>query len=273
MLFTSEVPKERFTLSLKLSTFSLSRTSLILVSAVLSVVSYTGFAQTAAPGNQQKNFTPEMDLSIGAFSQLTVARTPTISGNPLGNSYVFVQEKTQTSSPSAGVLGTFHQSFKPWLGYNVNVGYTRLSENYVSASGYISSSPATQSVGYSQGSIGTSVYELSLGYVVEGPRNKRFRTFGQVGGGGLFFQPTEKLPGRYQIRPAALFGVGMEYAVTPHFGIRAEYRGLFYKGPDFAYGPGPIPVVKLFTVTNEPTVSLVYRFGGTKKGYGSGTTH
>ena len=253
---------------LKLPTFPPCRTALLLMFTAMSAVSYPGSAQTAVPSNQQKNFTPTMDLSAGIFGQLTEARTPTTTSTQLGNSFVFVKQQTQTYSPSAGVLGTFHQSFKPWLGYNVNVGYTRFSDNYSSAAGAVSKGPYDDNVAYSQGSTGTNMYELTIGYVVEGPRNRRFRTFGQLGGGGLFFVPTGKTPANQQTRPAALFGVGMEYKVTPHLAIRAEYRGLFYKGPDFAYNPSPIfPIPKLFTVTNEPTVSVVYRFGGAKKSH------
>jgi hypothetical protein len=38
---------------------------------------------------------------------------------------------------------------------------------------------------------------------------------------------------------------------------------MFYKNPDFR-NPN-IVATKLFTVTNEPTISLVYRFGAYKR--------
>jgi hypothetical protein len=61
-----------------------------------------------------------------------------------------------------------------------------------------------------------------------------------------------------------VFGVGMSYRLTEHLGLRAEYRGLFYKSPDFAPMRNEVPVTRLFTVTNEPVVSLSYTFGGRK---------
>ena len=61
-----------------------------------------------------------------------------------------------------------------------------------------------------------------------------------------------------------IFGVGMNYKLTSHLDLRAEYRGLFYKSPDFnlpPYGQGNFPITRLFTVTSQPAISVVYSFG------------
>jgi opacity protein-like surface antigen len=238
----------------------------ILIGVVLLSGIRSGVTQTVNSKLPSKKLKPHTDLSLGIFGQLTPTRIPTSSVAYADGS--FITQKTQGTSPSAGVLGTLHQSFKPWLAYNVNLGYTRFSENYSIGQGYVpgkdSQFPAWST--FSQGSIGTNMYELTVAYVFEGPRNKRFNTFGQFGGGGLFFLPTDRnSPFHQQTRPAMLFGVGMNYKLTDHLDIRAEYRGFFYKNPDFAYPLGVIPMSKLFTVTSAPAVSLVYRFGGPKK--------
>ena len=224
----------------------------------------------------QKTFTQETDLSVGAYGQLTETRMPTTTYvEPDG---VLTTQFSQSSSPSPGVFGTFHQSFKPWLGYNVNFGYTRFSENYSYGETFVSTvtPPVSSLSSFAQGSLRTNMYDLTIAYVFEGPRNKRFSTFGQFGGGGLFFlppanavsSPYNSLPAKDQTRLAMVFGVGMNYKLTNHLALRAEYRGLFYKSPDFnlpPYGGGQsLPMTRLFTVTSEPAVSLVYRFGGTK---------
>jgi opacity protein-like surface antigen len=110
------------------------------------------------------------------------------------------------------------------------------------------------------------MYELTVAYAVQGPKTKRFSTFAQLGGGGLYFLPTQD-PSPYaeQVRATMVFGVGMNYKLSEHFALRAEYRGLFYKNPDFKNPDAPIPISKLFTVTNEPTLSVVYTFGRGKK--------
>jgi opacity protein-like surface antigen len=169
-------------------------------------------------------------------------------------------------SSAAGVLGVFHQQFKPWLGYNVNLGYTRSTVNYSYESSFTPTSSALPtSTSLQHGSIGTNVYEVSVASVIQGPHTKRFSTFTQVGGGGLFFLPTQRPASTsQQTRPALVFGAGMNYKLTDHLAVRAEYRGLFYKSPDFVPEGSPT-VPRLFTVTSEPTVSVVYTFGGTKK--------
>ena len=78
--------------------------------------------------------------------------------------------------------------------------------------------------------------------------------------------PTDKpFQGFNSYRAAVIFGAGVDYRLSDHLGLRAEYRGLFYKNPDFAAVISLVPVSKQFTVTNEPTVSLTYRFGSRKK--------
>lgn len=223
----------------------------------------------------RKNVIPVTDISVGVYGQLTNTRMPTtIAVSPDG---VLTSQFTQGTSDSPGVFATFHQSFKPWLGYNVNFGYSRFSENYSYGKAFVPSSTSTQSAfsNYAQGSIQTNMLDLTIAYLFRGPSNKKFSTFGQFGGGGLFFLPTQSaiagsssIAAQQQTRPAMVFGVGMNYKLANHLDLRAEYRGFFYKSPDFTLPPYDgfnFPMTRLFTVTNAPAVSLVYRFGRTKK--------
>ena len=120
------------------------------------------------------------------------------------------------------MLGTFHQSFKPWLGYNVNFGYTRLSENYSHGEAFVPASGSSAAPSSSFARIDwCKCYELTISSVFEGPKSRRFSTFGQFGGGGLFFvhrkaNLVNDMPIHEQTRPAMLFGVGMNYKLTSH---------------------------------------------------------
>ena len=224
----------------------------------------TSDPQPAATSTHTKTrFVPTTDISVGIFGQLTPARTPTTSetiSTPTVSGESFFQ-KTQGTTPSVGVLGTLHQQFNRWLGYNVNVGYSRFTENYSDSYTYTSTTPQYSESGVSHTSIGTNMYELSAASVVQGPRTKQFSTFFQTGAAILSFLPTQNpSPGSAQFRPALLFGVGFNYRLSEHLGVRAEYRGQFYKNPDFK-----MSLDKLFTVTNAPAVSLVYSFGGASK--------
>jgi opacity protein-like surface antigen len=58
-----------------------------------------------------------------------------------------------------------------------------------------------------------------------------------------------------------VFGAGTEYSVSRHLSVRAEYRGLLYRGPDYQVASaGNYPQQRLFTFTNVPAISLVYHF-------------
>jgi hypothetical protein len=205
------------------------------------------------------------DFSLGIFDQLTPTRTPTeIATFQNGIAY---DQTTQGTSTSAGFLGTFHQSFRPWLGYNVNFGYSRFSEKY--SQGMYSPNPSAPPSPYSSfdyGSIGDNMYELTGAYLVQGPRARRVDTFFQLGGGVLSFLPTQD-PSPYwvEFRPVMVFGTGINYRFSNHWALRGEYRGLFYKNPSFSgirTADSDVPTVKLYTITHEPTMSIVYRFGG-----------
>ncbi len=225
-------------------------------------------AQSPVPPHTNKNFASETDISLGVFGQLTPTRAPLT--NDAFSSGTSVTQITQGASASAGVLGTLHQAIYPWLGYNLNLGYSRFAERYSSGFASIPTGvqvpPSYPVYGFSQGSIQTNMYELTVAYSIQGPKTNRWSTSAQLGGGGLFFLPThDPSPYAVQIRPTMVFGVGINYRLSEHFGLRAEYRGLFYKNPDFKNSDTPIPISKLFTVTSEPTVSIVYTFGHTKK--------
>jgi hypothetical protein len=106
--------------------------------AVLTAAASYAFAQQnqKTTGQTRKAKTSSaIDFSLGTFGELTPTRTPIESFS--GQQGTSFNQTTQGASASAGVLGTFHQSFKPWLGYIVNLGYSRFSENYSSGSEFI----------------------------------------------------------------------------------------------------------------------------------------
>ena len=158
----------------------------------------------------------------------------------------------------------------------MNFGFTRFTEHYSNGIQFVPNSVTglQPSSSFVRGAVRTNMYEATVASIIEGPRTKRFRTFAQFGGGGLFFEPVDsKIGATQQTRPAMVFGAGANFKLTDRLALRAEYRGLFYKSPDFNLTditPGvtstnQFPMTRLFTVTSTPAVSLVYRFGGAKK--------
>ena len=151
--------KRRFTLaSLQLGSLSLRAFTLAMCLFATTEVP-SGLAQAVDSQGAKKTFTPNIDISLGVFGQLTSTRMPTTNtSDSLGT---YTTQAAQGTSPSAGVLGTFHQSFKPWLGYNINLGYSRFSENYSLGQAFvpIKGGPITMPRSeFSRGSIGAPTF-------------------------------------------------------------------------------------------------------------------
>ncbi len=214
-----------------------------------------GTAAAAPPRGFFRYDPDKIDISLGVFAQLTSTRTTLHTVGPV------YQQDTAGATPSAGFLGVFHQQFRGWAGYDINAGYSRTAYNYSAASLFATGSS------FSKDAVGTNMYELSVAYVAKAPASsRRLQAFVQGGGGVLAFLPTQKLfPGAVNFRAAALFGAGGDYRISDHLGLRMEYRGLFFKTPDFVQYTTATPTSKLFTVSSQPVVSLIYRFGSFKK--------
>lgn len=206
------------------------------------------FAAPAPPPSPSKNPEPhhiETSVSLGVFPQLTATRL-TYPGN------VFY---TSSMTPSAGLLATFRQNFRPWLGYSINFGYTRATEHQTTGA-YVGPT------GAGNRNIPANMFEFSFAYVAEKHITPRLTGFADLGGGMIDFESTNAgfLFDKTSYRPEGLAGIGFDYHLTRHLGIRAEYRGQLYKFADYGSGEGSRPL----TVTSEPTISLTYNFGKSK---------
>ena len=81
------------------------------------------------------------------------------------------------------------------------------------------------------------------------------------GGGMLQFNPSKSASlsptPKSQNKPTLLYGVGVDYFATEHFGVQFQLRGLVYAAPSFSS-----EAFRTNTMHNtlEPTVGLVLRF-------------
>jgi opacity protein-like surface antigen len=90
----------------------------------------------------------------------------------------------------------------------------------------------------------------------------RFSPYVLGGGGSLVFHPTGNAGGFVsgadtQAKGAFLYGGGVNYALTKHFSLRAEYRGYVYKDADFG-----IRALNTdsWTHTAQPSAGIAFRF-------------
>jgi hypothetical protein len=190
----------------------------------------TSSAWLGSPASAQtlKNFEAGVNI-FGQFSQSS-------NGNGVRDN----------PTDSLGALATVRQSFHPWLGYEVNYGYTRFSERY-------STLPFD---------LQSNLHEVSGAYLLQGPKIPilGLQPFGAVGVGALIFLPTTAGGQKYnqQARIPLLYEVGVNYPVfTSHFGLRFQYRGLVYKTPDFNSAP---LTTNARRQTAEPSVGAYIHF-------------
>lgn len=189
--------------------------------------------QTAQPVPE---FKEKYDLGLGIFYQVTNAS----NGN-------FIREDT---TESGGALVSFRQPYRPWVGYEANLGYTRFSEAY--NKGIVK--------------LANNVTDFSFSYLLQSPTVYGVQPFATLGVGIIVFSPMGTItdlnavtPPHFssQLLPEFVYGVGLNYPISSRIGARVQLRGLKYKTPD--YGQESLDTHTLRT-TLEPTFSVYYRF-------------
>jgi outer membrane immunogenic protein len=113
----------------------------------------------------------------------------------------------------------------------------------------------------------TRTQEMSGAYV----RSFTFRKwnpFVEAGPAGMIFLPirnsgTTSIDAKQQTDLAGMYGAGFAYEISPSFDIRAEYRGIVTKVPNFGLGAGNttqnLTTNKWFNLY-EPVVGVAYHF-------------
>ena len=148
---------------------------------------------------------------------------------------------------SGGLLVGYSYQFSRWFGAEANYGYTRNTQNFITLGG--------------PSSLQANFHEVTGALVAHLPVNVRsVRPYVLGGAGALVFDPTDKFivtGADRQTRGTFVYGGGANFDITKSFGVRAEYRGLVYKVPDF--GLSQLNVDK-FTHLAQPSVGFFFRF-------------
>ena len=183
---------------------------------------------TAQAGAQ--SFLHNSDASLSAFGQ----STSSVTGNGV----------TVDTTDSIGGQGALRHSYHWWLGFEGSYDYTRFSEHY-------SNRPFA---------VQHNMHEFAASYLVSGGSFFGFRPFALGGVSAVVFSPT--LNGgqnaSWQGEPGFNFSVGVNHALlTSHFGIRLQYRGVYYKAPNFGE---PQLDSGAYRVTSEPMAGIYLKF-------------
>ncbi len=188
------------------------------------------FAASALVCSAQTKALANTDVSLDGFYQTT----STASGNGI----------SVKATHSAGGAAFLRHSYHWWLGFEGGYAVSRYTNYYTG-----------QVFG-----VQTNMHEASGSYLIQGPHALGIQPFATVGGSAIFFSPS--LNGgqnaAWQVRPGINFGVGANIPLlTSHLGLRVQYRGVYYKTPDFGqarYSTGA------FRETSEPMAGLYLRF-------------
>jgi opacity protein-like surface antigen len=165
-------------------------------------------AVPAAPEAKEK-----FDVGVAGFYQVT--------NQSNGNS---IKEDT---TESGGVLASFRQPYRPWLGYEADLSYTKFYEAY--NKGVVK--------------VENNVTDLSFSYLLQSPPIYGVQVYGTLGGGIIVFSPisgtltnlNQTVPNSLpsQLLPEFAYSIGFKFPVFSRFGVNFGLRGLKYKTPDF----------------------------------------
>ncbi|HVJ04777.1 MAG TPA: outer membrane beta-barrel protein [Candidatus Saccharimonadales bacterium] len=158
----------------------------------------------------------------------------------------------ETATKSGGVLVSFRHFPYHHNGVEVNYSYTKNTQRYSDLSG-------------SQlADVQSSIHEVTGAYVFHVTRGA-VQPFALAGAGLLIFSPTSHALDTAdpsitsQKRPAFLYGAGLDVRLNRGLAVRAQYRGLIYKAPNF-FGNAVALHTSSAMHMAEPSVGLVYRF-------------
>jgi hypothetical protein len=215
----------------------------VLFCLLLTAAGSTVKAQTTQPPTPLDRQLSRIDLGVtgvGVFNQSST-----------GTAIVNAKPTTVNLSPgnTAGAVVTLRYIVAPLVGFELNYGYARYTDTFTP----FGSQPTS--------GVQQNASEYTLGYVAH-TRKQYFgvNPFASAGAGTIVFRPTPggglALP--EQARAAYYFSVGAETTVlSPHFGIRAQYRQVFFKAPDFETN---YLTIQKRTTTYEPGFGFFLRF-------------
>jgi opacity protein-like surface antigen len=171
-----------------------------------------------------------------------------ISGSGILEPYVRSSTDVKVSSKRGlGALFSYRFMLTPRGAVEANYSYTQNTLHYVAPAFNYQVGDRTQEV------TGAYVYNMNF---------RKFNPFVELGGGALLWGnirnlSTKTLDVKSQTTIVGLYGGGIAYEISPSFDIRAEYRGIVSKVPNFGYGA--LTTNRFYNI-NNPVVGVAYHF-------------
>ncbi len=173
-----------------------------------------------------------------------------VSGSVTGIFQPYSSANAVRRSPGdgIGVLGSYRYMLTPRSAAEANYQYSQYTDHF--------STSSLPNIG-----VHARFQEISVAYVFSFTFRK-FNPFLEGGVGAFLFSPiddpgTKILDKTRTTSIGALYGAGIAYEISPSFDIRAEYRGIVAKSPNF--GDTTISTNRYGNIS-EPTVGVAYHF-------------
>ena len=196
--------------------------------SIVSIAALFAFATTAMAQVEQP-------------SQISIQGTGIVTKDTVDGS------NSQRSTKSGGLLVGYSYQFNRWAGVEGNYGFTRNTQNYFGSTG--------------QASIRSDIHEVTGSFVAHIPAHiAKVRPYALAGAGALVFDPTggpTVARVARQTKAAFVYGGGVDFDLGSNYGVRAEYRGLAFKLPDYSVNSLSIDKV---THIAQPSVGFFVRF-------------
>jgi hypothetical protein len=229
-----------------LPAFSLPAFLLLGFLGIVSVSTSHAQAAPAGPTTALGRQLDRLDLGISAADINTKGVSgPNYVGNPV----------TLNTSSTLGALIQIRYVRSPLVGFEFNYGYARYTENF----NFATTTPFGPPAGPFP--VQTKAAEYTFGYVAHLPRFSYhgIQPFAGAGFGTTAFTPTpgggEGLPEK--ARATYYYTVGAEDMLSKHFGVRLQFRQLFYKAPDFGQN---YLTIQQQTISTEPTFGFYLKY-------------
>lgn len=219
---------------------SISIAALLLSGA--AALGQSGTAQAAA-----QNQTPQPKVSADRETDIGFSFYRAMNSATTANGV------TQTPTDADGGMFEVRHIHSPLIGYEMTYSYNPADDTVAPApagSCGINCNTPTQKLN-SKGSL------VGLDWVI----SKKYGSLRPFFAGGLGFfidEPSNSIyPINDLVRMSYLYGGGVDWNFMAHFGVRAQYRGFFYKVPNLST---LFPAQGVYTQTREPMGGIFYTF-------------
>ncbi len=156
-----------------------------------------------------------------------------------------------SADKAVGALVSYRYDLTPRSGLEANYGYTQTTFYLNNGSNAFYTGTRIQEIS------GAYVYSLNFG---------KWNPYVEGGVGGFIFSPIQDQSSGFSPRQntnvGALYGGGIAYEISPSFDIRAGYRGIVVKYPDFniSSGSGGAFQTRRYTNISDPAIGIAYHF-------------